>query len=130
MHPPASDFVDAHKHGLAALPGSGIMLHEIMGNLIQPLVRSNDVVIALKFPFQPLGNINILDFQFLQLPGDPLVDIACSNTQLLPPRIVIQRNGGLVFNGPLKIIGGYIITKPPGRVISSSVNSGVPVKPM
>ena len=54
VHPHAGYLVDADQHGLAGLPGGGVVLHEVPGHLIQPLVGGDDVVFALEFLLQAL----------------------------------------------------------------------------
>ena len=44
-HPRAGDLVDAHEHRLAGLPARGAVLDEVVGQLVQPVVGGDDLVV-------------------------------------------------------------------------------------
>ena len=44
-HPRAGDLVDAHQHRLAGLPAGRAVLGEVFGQLVQPIVGGDDLVI-------------------------------------------------------------------------------------
>ena len=45
MHPGAGDLVDADEHRLAGLPARRAVLDEIRGDLVEALVRRDDLVV-------------------------------------------------------------------------------------
>src|SRR4030043_1546926 len=89
------------------------MVDKIAGDLVQPFPGRNNVVISFQFLFQTLLDVNILSLQLLQLLGDTLVKVAHRDSQLIPSGIIIKRNRGIIFDGPLEIIGRYIFSKNP-----------------
>ncbi|OPY86292.1 MAG: hypothetical protein A4E72_01712 [Syntrophus sp. PtaU1.Bin208] len=117
-HPHAGDLVDAHDHGLARFPGRGVVLHEIRGDLIEAPARREDVVIAIQLLFEPLLHIDVFRLQFLQLPGDPVVEIPDCHAELVAPGVVVQRHRGLVLDGPLEVVGRDVFPEnPPGDFV-------------
>ena len=49
VHPHAGHLVYAHEHRLAGLPGIGVMLDKVSGDLVEPLPGGDDVIGSLEF---------------------------------------------------------------------------------
>ena len=60
VHANARHLVDAHQHRLPALPARRVVRHEIRRDRLQPLLRRDDVVFALKLLFEPFSYVGIV----------------------------------------------------------------------
>ncbi len=119
VHADTGDLVDADQHRLAGFPRRGVVLHEITGHLVEAFPGRDDVVVALELLLQALLHVDISRLQFLQLLGDPLVQITDRYAELVATRIVIERYRCLVLHGPLEIVGGDVIAEhPPGDLVA------------
>jgi len=78
---------------------------EVPGDGVEAIGGGDDVVVALQFPFQPLCCVDAVDFQFIQLVGNPLVQVADGHAQVLASGVVIERHGSLILHCSLKIVG-------------------------
>ncbi|MNH15995.1 hypothetical protein D3C79_756210 [compost metagenome] len=80
------------------------------------------MVVTLQRALQALLNVDILNLQLFKLGGDLLVQtlrighamfvaILIDEAQLFAARIVIKRDGGVVFYGALEVVGGDVFTE-------------------
>ena len=61
------------------------MLYKVPSHLVKAFAGGDDVVVAFEFSLQPLLNVDVVGFQFLQFLGDPLVEVT-NETRNLSPR--------------------------------------------
>src|SRR5205823_2881337 len=65
--------------------------------------------------FEPLPDINVLNFaalfELFNLRRDPLVQVADGDTELLTPRIVVERYGCAILHGTLKAIARDVVAE-------------------
>ena len=105
-----------------ALPVSqrrGVVPDEIAGDLVQPLVGGDDVVVALEFLLQALLDIDVRAVSSSSsFCGDPFVQVADRHAELVAAGVVVQRHRGLVLDRPLEVVGGDVIAEhPPGDLV-------------
>ena len=105
------------------------MSHEVARHLVEASLRGEDVIVALQVLLQALLNVDVVDGQIAQPVGDALVQVADGEAQPVAAGLVVQGHGGLILHGPLEVVGRDVLAKT-RLVIWSSVNRGVPVKPM
>ena len=111
IHANGRDLVDRDEHRLTALPFRRKMFGKILGYKIKAFGGGDDVIVTLQLAFQPLGNIDILDFELFQLLGDPFVQIVDRDAELIAARIIIERHRRPVLNRALEIVAGDIISE-------------------
>ena len=94
------------------------MRDEIPGDGVEPLGRGDDVVVPPEFTLEPLFDIDVAGLEFLQLLGDPLVELVRGNAELLAPRVVEERYRRAVLHRPLEPVSGDVVAEHlPGDLI-------------
>ena len=111
VHLHACQLVDADEHRLAVLPRRRVVPDEIAGDLVEAFRRRDDVVVALELRLQLLGDVNPLRLERRELFGDLLVDVLRGDVQLLPARVVVERNRRAVIDGTLEVVLGDVVAE-------------------
>ena len=94
------------------------MFDEIPRHLVESLLCRDDVVVPLQLLFEPLLDVDIVGFQFLQLGRHPLVEFGRGHPEFFAASVVVERDRRLILDRPLEIVGGYIIAEdPPGDLV-------------
>ena len=116
-HPRAGDLVDADQHRLAGLPAGGAVLDEVVGQLVQPIVGGDDLVVLAEQLLQQRGLIRV-ELGLLDRLGDPVVQVEPRDAQLLAPVLVDQLDRGLVLLGALEVVARDVVAEDaPGQLV-------------
>ena len=107
-HSGTGHLVDAHQHRLARLPSGRAMLDEIGGDLVQPLVGGDDLVVLAQQLVEKRRLVGI-EFGLLDFRRDAVVQVGPRHAELLAPVLVDELDGGAVLLGPLEVVARDVI---------------------
>jgi len=117
VHPGTSNLVDTDQHRFARLPASAGMFDKVVGQLLQNIVSSDNLVILTQQLLQQGGLIFIKLGLFHGI-GNPVVQIQPGNAQFLSPAFVDQLDRSAVLFGAFEVIGRNIAAEDPfGQII-------------
>ena len=125
MHAGASDLVDADQHRLPGLPPGRAMLDEVVGDLVQPIVGRDHLVVPAQQLFEQRRLVGV-EFGLLDLGGDAVVEVQPGNAELLAPVLVDELHRRSVLLGALEVVSGDIVSENPlcDRVVLEQGRSG------
>ena len=93
------------------------MLHEIVRQLVQPVVGGDDFVILPQQLLQQRLLVRV-EFGFLDGVGDAVVEIQPGDAKLLAAILINQLHRGLVFFGPFEIVARNVTAEDaPGQMV-------------
>jgi hypothetical protein len=87
------------------------MVDKIARHLLQPLLCGEDVIVAFEFAFETLLQVDVFEFDFIEFLGDAFVQVVGGDAQLVAARVVVERDGGFIFDCALEIVGGDVIAE-------------------
>ena len=90
------------------------MLDEVVGQLVEPIVGRDDLVVLAEQFLQQRGLIGV-EVGLLDRLGDPVVQVEPGDPQLLAPVLVDQLDGGLVLLGPLEVVARDVVAEDASR---------------
>ena len=105
------DLIDADQHGFAAFPGGGVVRDEIARDLFEALLCGEDVIVAFEFAFEALFEVDVFEFDPIELLGDAFVEVVGGDAEFVAARVVVERDCGFVFDGALEVVGGDVLAE-------------------
>ena len=109
-HARAGDLVDAHQQRLAGFPARGAVLDEVLGNLLQPLVGGDDLVVLAQQLLQQ-GRLIRVEVSLLDLVGDQVVEVEPRHAELLAAVLIHQLDRGAVFFRTLEVVARHVVAE-------------------
>ena len=93
------------------------MLDEVVGQLVQPVVSGDHLVVLAEQLLQE-GDLVWIEVGLFNLLGDAVIEVEPGDAQLLAPVFIHQLHRGLVFLGAFEVVARHVAAKDtPGEVV-------------
>ena len=110
VHADGGGFIDADDHRLARLATGEEVGDEILGDLLQPLIAGDEVILAGELALQ-LALLVVVEIGGRDQPLDVGVEGGVGELQFGDAVLVVERDGGAVFDGLAEVVDADVVAE-------------------